>query len=103
MSLTPETPVKMPVVMLVSLIVAVISGVAGAYSVRSRDIAETRQAIEAAATVQRAVGREEMRRYLTREEFLEWRRTERSRQDQQFYSLLSAIERISSRIGRGGR
>lgn len=99
-----KTRTGLPLVMAASLFVSAITGtaaaVASAYGLRDSLLERLTRDLERQAVQIRQERTDQLRNYVSREQFLEWRQGERVRQDGQFYSLLSAIERLSARMNR---
>jgi hypothetical protein len=64
------------------------------FTMRDAIIQRTDERLLAMKAESKALQQETLARYLTKEDFLEYRRLEQSRSDKQYYDLLTAIRRI---------
>ena len=86
-----RTRVSLPAAVLVSLGVALVSATAGAFRARDQVLRDVESAMQRSVAAEASLRQGEMRHYVTREEWLHWRRSEGERRDRQYYSLLGEI------------
>lgn len=99
--LTDKTRLSLPITLAITVMVSLISGAVSAttaaYSLRDRCLEEVKLEVTAATALMRAERTADLRFYLEKETFSDWKQKERIRQDQQFYTLLNAIERLRTK------
>ncbi len=92
-----RTRVSLPVAGLVSLGVALVSATAGAFGARDQVLRDVESTMQRSVAAEASVRQGELRHYVTREEWLQWRRIEGERRDRQYYSLLGEIRALRGR------
>ena len=80
-----------------SLCVAVATATATVHGLRDQAFARMETRVRLGEESGRAERVEALRHYVTREEWLEWRRSEGARRDAQYYTLLGEIRRLGRR------
>lgn len=65
------------------------------YTMRDAIIQRTDERLAAQKTESREYGKEALSHYLSKEEFLEYRREDQERRDQQYYGVLGAIRGLN--------
>lgn len=93
-------PLTMAASLLASAIAGTISATMTAYGFRDRALSQVNAMIDRSSQQIRKERETELKHYLTRETFQEWRQQERIRSDSQYYSLMNAIERLGAKVGR---
>lgn len=94
----PRISVSLAWTILVAAVTGVVSALTAGYGARDAALRQAREMQEATRTAIVSQYQEDMRHYVTLEQFLEYRREERSRQDGQYYAVLSAIQRLDARL-----
>lgn len=102
--ITEKSRFSLPATLAASLFVSAISGTlaatTAAFGLRDRILDKVHQEVTAAIQTEKDERDSALRFYVEKEAFSEWKQNERIRQDQQYYTLLNAIERLSVRIGK---
>ncbi len=97
-TITEKTRFGLPAFVALSIIVSAITGtaaaVASAYSFKEGVMERLEQHIQANGVMLTRQQDQALQHYLSLERFGEWRQSERIRQDQQYYSLLNAVDRL---------
>lgn len=103
-NLNEKSRLSLPLTMVLSLVVSALSGTiaatTAAYGFRDTLLDKVHAEVVASATQERAERANDLRYYVDKEAFGEWKQRDRVRQDQQYYGILNAIERLSARMGR---
>lgn len=90
---TEKTRANMTLLALVSLCGACVGATAGAFSVRDQVLSDIGGQIKSTSKELREERTEVLKRYVTREEMLEWRRADATHRDHQHYELKMLILR----------
>lgn len=91
-------PVTLAVSLLVSAITGTMAAVTSAYGMRDAILVRVATDIDRATAAIRQERTDQLRYYVSKESFAEWRQQERIRQDQQYFNLLNAIERLGGKL-----
>lgn len=102
--LTEKTRMALPLTLALSLLASSITGTVAAvtavYSLRDRTLETVEARLEKSQASLRQERADTLQRYLTREQFISWRESDRIRQDANLHRILSAIDRLSDQVKR---
>lgn len=87
-----------PLATVMALLSMAVGAVTTFYTTRDQAMAGARSEIQASALAMRAEYRDALTHYLSREEWSQWKEANGARRDEQYYSLLGALQRISARL-----
>lgn len=67
---------------------------------RDKVMSDLKAVVAASILSESDARRADLSHYVTREEFAEWRREERARQDEQYLNIITSLGRVEARVGR---
>ena len=95
-----SVPVTLAWTVMVSAVTGAIGATATAYALRDQMLDRLQRDVSQAMATMRDERKAELKYYLDKETWQEWKAAERERQDHRYFSLLNSTERLQVRMER---
>lgn len=92
--------VSYPLAAVLTITGMIITGATTFYGVRDQALAMTRAEIQAAVIQSRIESREAFSHCVSREDWANWKESNRARTDQQYFEILTSIQRLGARLAK---